>query len=43
MNSILNTVVRESPTAKAWTIKRFDDQRLFIKVDARAELNGNSH
>lgn len=37
LKSILNTAIRESPTAKTWTIKRFEDQRLFIKVDARAE------
>ncbi len=37
VKSILNNVVRESFTAKAWTIKRLTDQRLFIRVDANAE------
>lgn len=42
MRSILNTVVRESSIARAWTIKRLSDQRLFIRVDANAEPDERS-
>ncbi len=37
VKSILNNVVKESSTAKAWTIKRLSDQKLFIRVDANLE------